>query len=458
MKNDESPQDHELSDDFLEIFQNSFDGIFVVDADGRAVMANAGCERNYDLTAAEMIGRPVRELEAAGYFRPLVSEQVVATGRRVTTMQTTHKGKTIMATGIPLFDKAGQVRRVIINSRDMTELVRLQTELEHAQSEVAQLRQDRLKLDGIVLQSTVMQRIAALALRVARSEATVLINGESGVGKEVFARLIHNQSARAKASFIKINCGAIPRELLESELFGYDTGAFTGAQRKGKPGMIELADQGTLFLDEIGELPLDMQVKLLHVLQDRILTRVGATRPTPVDIRVVAATNRDLTRMVEEKTFRNDLFYRLNVVPIELPPLRQRRDDILPLLQECLAFFNERYRCERRFSPLVIKQLIGYDWPGNVRELRNIVERLVVTAIDDLIGLDDLPTPLAVTVPALPDELSLDARMRSYELALIEEAMHRFGTTRAAARHLGISQSAVVRKLKKGPSEDGAPP
>jgi len=451
MEDDESPQRHALSeDDFLEILQNSFDGIFVVSADGIALMANPGCERNYDLSAADMIGRPVKELEAAGYFGPLVSEQVVATGRRVTTMQTTHKGKTIMVTGIPLFDGAGQVRRVVINSRDMTELVKLQAQLEHMQSEVVQLRQDRLKLDGIILQSAMMQKIAALALRVARSEATVLVNGESGVGKEVFARLIHKESSRAKAPFIKINCGAIPRELLESELFGYDSGAFTGAQRKGKPGLIELADHGTLFLDEIGELPLDMQVKLLHVLQDRVLTRVGGTRPAPVDIRVVAATNRDLARMVEEKTFRNDLFYRLNVVPIEIPPLRQRRDDILPLLQECLTFFNEQYGCERRFSPLVIKQLIGYDWPGNVRELRNIVERLVVTAVDDLIGVDDLPTPLAVTVPKLPDELSLEARLRSYEHALIEEAMNRFGTTRAAALHLGISQSAVVRKLKKG--------
>lgn len=448
-----------VEDDFHEIFNNSFDGIFVADRYGRTLLVNEGCERNYDLAASEMIGRHVSELEANGFIKPVIAARVIASKQRETALQHTHKGKTIMATGIPLFDERGEVRRVIINSRDMTELMRLQAELADAQDnlaraqrEVANLRQDQLKLNGVILQSAAMQQTARLALRVAKSDATVLLTGESGVGKEVFARLIHKESQRADAPFIKINCGAIPRELLESELFGYEGGAFTGALRKGKPGLIELADRGTLFLDEIGELSLDMQVKLLHVLQDRVLVRVGGTEQIRIDIRIVAATNRNLEELVEAKAFRSDLFYRLNVVPIEIPPLRQRREDILPLLHQCLSTFNAQYGTKRRFSPGLMSDLIEYRWPGNVRELRNIVERLVVTAIEDTIGRTDLPSQFAARTAA-PTEAGLDERLRAYERMIIHQAIEQFGSTRAAARHLGISQSSVVRKLKSAREE-----
>ncbi|MCJ2035333.1 sigma-54 interaction domain-containing protein [Methylobacterium sp. J-068] len=441
-----------LAEDFQEIFRNSFDGIFVADGAGRTLMVNAGCERNYDLSAREMIGRHVSEFEALGLIRPVIATQVITTAERVTAVQTTHKGKTIMVTGIPLFDEDGAVRRVVINSRDTTELTQLQAELARIQAhlarvegEVAHLRRDRFKLDGIVLQSTAMRRVAEMATRVARVDATVLITGESGVGKEVLARLIHRESPRAKGPFIKINCGAIPRELLESELFGYEGGAFTGARSKGKPGLVELADGGTLFLDEVGELPLDMQVKLLHVLQDRTTTRVGGTQSVRIDARMVAATNRDLAQMVEARSFREDLFYRLNVVPIEIPPLRERRDDILPLTVQALAEINSRYRTARRLTPSALAKLIEHDWPGNVRELRNLIERLVVIAQDDTIGLDGLPQ--------LPSRRCKDgnllASVEAYERRLVAEAVERLGSTRAAAKSLGISQSSVVRKLKR---------
>jgi transcriptional regulator with PAS, ATPase and Fis domain len=417
-------------------------------------MVNEGCERNYDLSSSQMIGRPVGFFEAKGFIKPVIATRVIATKERVTALQRTHKGKTILATGIPLFDEEGNVRRVIINSRDMTELMRLQAELadtqdhlQRAQSEVANLRQNQLRLDGIVLQSDVMQRTARLALRVAKSDATVLLTGESGVGKEVVARLIHKESSRASGPFIKINCGAIPRDLLESELFGYEGGAFTGALKKGKPGLIELADGGTLFFDEIGELPLDMQVKILHVLQDRTIVHVGGTDAVTVDIRIIAATNRELEQLVQARAFRSDLFYRLNVVPIEIPPLRKRREDILALLQQYLAEFNTRYATNRRLSPKAVGDLIDYDWPGNVRELRNMVERLVVTAIDDTIDRDDLPAHLSVRM-ALPETTGLKDQLLAYEAMLVCHAIKEFGNTRAAARHLGISQSSMVRKLK----------
>lgn len=448
--------------DFVEIIRNSFDGIFVADGEGRALLVNPGCERNYDLRAEEMVGKHVSDLEADGLIRPVIAPRVIATGERVTAIQRTHKGKTILATGIPLFDDEGRVRRVIINSRDTTELDQLQAELsrirqdlERAETEVAQLRQEGLPPGGIVLHGETSRRIADLLRRVAKSDATVMLTGESGVGKEVFARLVHRESLRSNAAFIKINCGALPRDLVESELFGYEAGAFTGAQRTGKPGMLELANHGTLFLDEIGELPLDMQVKLLHVLQDRTVTRLGSTRPIPLDIRVVAATNRNLSEAMGAKAFREDLFYRLNVVPVAVPPLRERRDDILPLLRHTLSAFNAQYRTRKALSHAAARALVAYEWPGNIRELRNMVERLVVTSPNDMIDVEEISIQVPESVAALNDELGLDEQVRRFELALIENALQRFKTTRAAARHLAISQSTLVRKLK-GVTGNGA--
>jgi PAS domain S-box-containing protein len=447
--------------DFQEIFRNSFDGIFVADGKGNTLMVNPGCERNYDLRANEMIGKNVSVFERKGYIRPVIAGRVIAERRRISAVQQTHTGKTIMVTGIPLFDEDGTVRRVIINSRDTTELLQLQEELERVQenlrrmeSEVHELRRENLKIKGVVLRSPMMQRIAALAIRIAKVDTTVLITGESGVGKEILVKLIHRESNRASGPFIKINCGAIPRDLLESELFGYESGAFTGARRQGKPGMIEMADRGTLFLDEVGELPLELQVKLLQVLQDHCFTRVGGTKTIGVNIRVVAATNVNLEEMVEAKRFRSDLYYRLNVVPIHIPPLRDRHDDILPLIHFYLESFNVQYGVSRRLSERALQRMLDYNWPGNVRELRNILERLVVTATSDLISAEDLPRQFQREEPDIESdtefqpETNFKTRVARFEAKLIRAAVERFGSTRAAAGHLGISQATVVRKQR----------
>lgn len=444
-----------LAEDLLEIFNNSFDGIFVADKDGHTLMVNAGCERNYDLPASEMVGRHVSELDKMGYIRPVIAMRVIETKQRITSIQKTHRGKTIMATGIPLFDEKGDVRRVIINSRDTTELASLQEELARTrdhlakvESEIAELRLNDFQYGDLVVRSAPMQRIFELAIRVAKSDATVLLTGESGVGKEVFARLIRKESHRHSGPFIKVNCAALPPSLIEAELFGYVGGAFTGASKNGKPGLIELADQGTLFLDEIGELPLDMQVKLLSVLQDRTVMRVGSTNLSHVDMRVISATNRNLVSLVEEKSFRSDLFYRLNVVPIEIPPLRERKDDVPALLLQSLANSNKQYQTRRTFAAPAMEMLTNYGWPGNVRELRNIVERLVVMAPNDTIGPNDLPSALHVSGKTAIRGTSLKEQLRAQEHAAIVEALNQFGSTRAAAARLGISQSSVVRKLR----------
>lgn len=445
--------------DLQEIFRNSFDGIFVVDGDGKTLMINEGCERNYDLKAEDMVGKNVAMFEAQGLISPVIAGRVIAERRRITAMQRTHAGKAIMVTGIPLFDDEGKVRRVIINSRDTTELLKLQEELARAEdnlrrmeAEVYELRRENLKFEGIVLNSPQMQHIASLAIRVAKVSTTILITGPSGAGKEVVAKLIHREGSRGNHPFIKINCGAIPRDLLESELFGYESGAFTGAHRQGKVGLIETANGGTLFLDEIGELPLDLQVKLLQVLQDRSFSRVGGTRPLEVNLRVIAATNIDLEAMVEQKRFRQDLYYRLNVIPIHIPPLKDRREDTLPLIQRYVEEFNTHYGFRKRLSEHSLQYLLAYHWPGNVRELRNIIERLIVTSPRDLISAADLPHPIR-PAPDRLEETQLDyrAQVARFEAQLIREAVEKCGNTRAAARLLNISQSTAVRKLNADP-------
>jgi PAS domain S-box-containing protein len=442
--------------DFLEIYRNSFDGIFVTDGAGKTLLVNEGCERNYGVPAADFIGKHVSEFQASGLIQPVIATRVIETRQRVTAIQETRIGKTIMATGIPLLDEQGKVRKVIINSRDTTELIQLQEDLARAQEklhrfelEVTQLRMGSLTIAGVVLRSPCMQEIAAVAMKVAKVSTTVLITGESGVGKEVLARIIHAESPRSEGPFVKVNCGAIPRDLLESELFGYEAGAFTGAQRQGKVGIVEVANHGTLFLDEIGELPLDLQVKLLQVLQDKTLVRLGGTRSIAVNVRVIAATNRDLQEMVEARQFRRDLFYRLNVVPLHVPPLRERQEDILPLVQHFLDELNGQYGLAKRFSEQALAALLDYEWPGNVRELHNMIERMVVTAPDPLIRADYLPAQLRVPRSEDPDAgLDMKARVERFERKLVQEAVERFGSTRAAAKNLKISQSTVVRRLK----------
>jgi PAS domain S-box-containing protein len=457
-KNADLRELRELYNDFLDIFRNCFDGISVCDGNGRALFLNKGFERMYCIDSRDFIGRNSRELERLGYIDPLITPNVIATKERQSAVQRTKSGRSVMATGIPLFDDEGNVRKVIINSRDLTEYFELQERLSkaevnlvRAQSELTRLRQDSQKINGVICSSGAMQAVVELALRLAKVSTTLLIQGESGVGKDVVARLIHAESPRCEAPFIKINCGAIPAELLESELFGYERGAFSGARREGKPGTLELAHEGTLFLDEIGDMPLALQVKLLQVLQDRTLTRVGGTKPIKVDFRLIAATNRDLQAMVREKAFREDLFYRLNVVPIGIPPLRERVEDIIPLAHHCLEEVNERYGYSRRFSGPVMDWMLRYSWPGNVRELRNIVERLVVTARSDEIGVESLPLELSGNdVQQAVQPLGFKALRMAHEADVVRAAVERFGSIGRAAAHLGISESTVKRKLRRG--------
>jgi TyrR family helix-turn-helix protein len=307
----------------------------------------------------------------------------------------------------------------------------------------------------MIAKSPCVQKVLGQAIKVATFDSTVLILGESGVGKELFANVIYKYSSRVGKPFVKINCGGIPESLIEAELFGYDKGAFTGAQAKGKPGYLELADGGVLFLDEVAELTHAAQVKLLRFLEDRQVTRVGATQSRKLNVRILAATHRNLEDMVAAGSFRLDLFYRLSVIPIHIPPLRERKDCILPLLRHFVDLSDAKAGAgvRHRLTGDAIEALMAYQWPGNVRELANLCERLVVMSQSDVIGLSDLPREIgggkAVLRAIGAVDSTLDQAVENTERAVLAEMLERHHTQARMAKALGISQSSVARKLKK---------
>ncbi|WP_457600597.1 sigma-54 interaction domain-containing protein, partial [Hydrogenivirga sp.] len=312
---------------------------------------------------------------------------------------------------------------------------------------------DKLHVEGIVGRSRGIMGVLELVHRVAHTNATVLLRGESGVGKEVFARAIHFLSPRADRPFIAVNCGAIPENLLEAELFGYEKGAFTGAY-SSKKGKFELANGGTLFLDEIGELPLHLQVKLLRAIQEKEIERLGGSKPIKVDVRIIAATNRDLERMVKEGKFREDLYYRLNVVPIFIPPLRERREDIPVLAQHFLEKFRKEYNKEVTISPEVMDAFMRYEWKGNVRELQNVIERMVILDTDGVLTEEDLPPEIRRDSPRRTSRVEPPPvngeTIWEVEKKLIEKALEESGfIIKEAAKRLGMTPRQVSYRIQK---------
>lgn len=445
-----------------EVIDNCYDEVFVTDGFGICVLANKAAHRVCDVPENWLIGRYAGDLEKEGVFRPSASLAALREKRPVALIQTLKSGKEILATATPLFDENGEVFRVICTSKDLAELQFLFHELEESallqlrryQDELAELRKEKLQGLEMVASSPQMKNVFYLAVKASEVDCNTLITGESGVGKEVVARNIHKMSKRASGPFVKVNCAAIPETLLESELFGYAKGSFTGALKDGKPGRLEMANGGTLFLDEIGDMPLHLQVKLLDFIQDKEFVRIGSSFPHSIDARIIAATNKDLESLIRDGRFREDLYFRLNVLPIHIPPLRERKEDILPLVQYFLKKACSKYRIEKRLSPEVLKMLLDYSWPGNVRELENAVEQLIIIGEGPVVKPEHVPRPIRAAAETehskvvVFDLLPLKEAIRELETRLVTMALERYGNTYRAAEALGVNQSTVSRKAK----------
>lgn len=451
----------ELNRDLEAIFNSSYDEIYVTDGKGNTIRVNKACERLYGVKAEEIIGKHVSELEKQGFFSPSITPQVLKEKKRITSVQTTKSNQKIIVTCNPVFDENGEITRIVTNSRDITELNDLRQRLQETEklmdiyrTEIAKLRKEQLETSNVIGTSQTMKNILDVAEKVASVDSTVLLEGESGVGKGVIASRIHQLSRRSKGPFVTINCGAIPENLTESELFGYVGGAFTGAKKEGKKGLVELANDGTVFLDEIGEIPLNVQVKLLHVIQEKKLMRVGGNGYIDVNVRIVAATNRNLQGLIKEKKFREDLYYRLNVVPLIIPPLRHRKEDIPSLLEYFLNAFGEKYELRKKISQEARELLISYNWPGNVRELENLVERLVVTIDSSEIHPIHLPEYIVYADGSSEKVFVLDVcplkdAMEEVERQLLKKVFTKFHNTYRMAEALEVNQSTVVRKMHR---------
>ena len=450
-----------VKEEFASLLESSYDGIIV--ADKKSILqVNASFGRITGLAPGMLIGKNINELETEGHACLAAVQEVIRLTsyhkKTLTLQRRLTTGNEIFLTGNPVFDLHGHVIRVLLNVRDVTELKSLEDQIKKVSSicenfnQLSEEKQDFFQ--GVVAESPSMRKLVDLVLRVSRVDSTILLVGESGVGKDVFARLIYRLSKRNQNPFISVNCGAIPDNLLESEFFGYLKGAFTGADAKGKAGLFEQANKGILFLDEVGELPLHLQVKLLKVIQDRRCRRLGDHKDIDLDIRIIAATNKNLNDMVSDGLFRADLFYRLYVVPINIPPLRERREDILPLSLMFLNQFNTKYNVSKTLDHELMSVLESYDWPGNVRELANVVERMVVTVRTDVLMPGHLPDSIkkrntGLSCPNLPDTMSLKEAQQAMEYEMIKRAVIRTGSTRKAGQLLGIDHSTVLRKAKR---------
>lgn len=439
------------------VIESMFDGLYVTDGQANTLRLNKGFERIMGITHEQCVGRNMAELVREGVFSRSGTLAALEQGERATLTLTASTGKEALVTSNPIYDDEGNIIMVVTNVRDITELNDLQRRLERVEGlqELYKTELQQMKLENsrnLVMTSVKMKELVNMVIRVAAVDSTVLIQGESGVGKDLIAEIIHSNSNRKDGPFIRVNCGAIPENLLESELFGYEAGAFTGASKTGKVGLFELARGGLLFLDEIGELPLNLQVKLLRALQDREISRVGGVRPIKVDSRIIAGTNRDLLEMIAKGQFRLDLFYRLNVIPINVPPLRERQDDIPVLINYFLNVFNQKYQMKKRLDNNVYNCLSEYTWPGNVRELENLMERLVVTSINNIIGIKDLPANIKTNTPGInvgENLLPLREAVENTERALLETAFTRYRSSYQVARVLQVNQSTVIRKAQK---------
>ncbi|MEK4229075.1 sigma-54 interaction domain-containing protein [Solibacillus sp. FSL H8-0538] len=439
---------------FLEhLLKYSFDEIFIADAEGTILYTSENTKDFFGMRSEEIVQQNAFVLEEKGILSPSVICKVLRTKKVEMVIQNSVMGRKLVVTGFPIIEQ-GSIIGVISFTRDITELEYLKrtnenvaTQMRFYEQEIEMLKKEQ---DGKGLNlSGKMRDIFVIIEKICDLDVSVLLEGESGVGKNYVARKIHQLSNRKQEPFIEVNCGAIPEALIESELFGYEDGAFTGAKKGGRQGHFEAAGKGTILLDEIAELPLNLQVKLLSVLQNRTIQRVGSNEPINMKCRVICATNKDLQQLVVEKKFREDLFYRINVIKIEVPPLRERREEIPVLATEITEELNLKHHLQKELSANLISWMYLQDWPGNIRELRNYIERILITSNEDLVDIQAADNPVSSI-----EELTLADFLAKVEGAYIMKMFKKYPSSVKLAKKLGISQSTANRKINQFVTKD----
>ncbi|HBE9552676.1 sigma 54-interacting transcriptional regulator [Clostridioides difficile] len=465
---------------YQKILEASHDEICVSDDKGIIIYCNKAFEENYGLKKEDILGKNVSFLEDSGYSTKSPIPIVLKTKTKFSLEQDTQTGKKLIITATPIFDENGNLEFTVENCRDITELNNIKNKLEDTKkqvkkykSEVETLYRTALRIeDTVIMDGIVMRPIINTVNHVSKTDVSVLLLGESGTGKSSLARYIHHNSNRSNGPFITINCATISPQLLESELFGYTSGAFTGASTKGKVGLVELANGGTLFLDEIGDIPQNLQAKFLQLIQDRTFTPVGSLKNKKVDIRIISATNVDLVSKVKEKKFREDLYYRLNVIEIKLPPLRERRDNLVEIIKYYFNRYSSDFNLNKTISKEAMDAIANYRFPGNIRELQNIIQKILLTCTDNHITIDDLPNILTKNIHITNNgnkthisqinkviisdskftnykNKNFDTLIKEYEKNIILDAYEKFGSSYKVAKHLEISQSKANRLIRK---------
>lgn len=456
----------DLRDELLTILDSVSDYVIIFDPEARIVWVNQTVCDTLNITKEKILGKTQKQVVEEGYWKGRVVYEAIRAKKEVAGIITAGNEMEVMTRTRPVLDRDGNIRYLVSTSTSLKELndLRVNLEKERRESkkylrEIEHLRKILLIDENFIFESPEMKTLVEDVMKVAPFDYTVLISGESGVGKEVVAKIIHMNSPRKNGPFIPVCIPAIPESLLESELFGYEGGAFTGSFQGGKTGLFEVAQGGTLFLDEIGDVPPDVQVKILRAIENGEIRRVGGIKNINMDVRIIAATNRDLGQMIKKGLFREDLYYRLSVVPLHVKPLRERLVDILPLCNHFIKAINTKYNKNKEISKPALEILMSHTWPGNVRELKNIVERLTALSNGNLITPDDVKTVFHNIIINIQEkekycERTPDREYDAFEKAKIFEALKQAGgNKKKASEILGISRNKLYRRLAKYKSE-----
>lgn len=446
----------------LDIFNCLKIGVYITDGKGNTLFLNDESCRTGGLMRKDVLGKNMVELEQMGFVDNSVSLKSLNSGKVEELIQNLGDGDKVYVTGVPLYHE-NDVDIVICTERNITETLTLKEVLKQKDQASAKIKEEveYLKKQSITMQGDMIaedegtKQLAEKAMRVAKLDTTVLLTGESGTGKEVFANFIYQNSGRVGKPFIKVNCAAIPENLIESELFGYEKGAFTGAGRDGKMGLFEMANHGTLFLDEIGDIPIHLQSKLLRAIQEKEIMRVGGVKMIPIDIRLITATNRDLKGAVANGSFRGDLYYRLNIMPIELSPLKGRKKDIKALAFHFVDQFNVSYKMNKTISEEAVSVLQEFDWPGNIRELENIMERIMISFDGEVITKFQVERAIGASVESVVADLSdmgdksLGELLEDYEKYILKAMLSKYKRASEVGKVLKVNKSTLSRRMKK---------